>query len=316
MSGAQDGGTAATSSRDFTVVSQKLELDIDFATRTLKGSTDIIIAPQSKDLKRIRLNGRQCRITWLTVEGKAATLGQQDPYIAARPHPSYNVHQHHLLRAKIEPQLRNPPEEELNILLPKSLQIKELDPFSSTTPDALSRTGKPLGGGANLGEIPATATVSEQTTQFANLKINIRWEVTEARDGLQWVGFSEEDSRYPHVYSRNSGFPGTACSIFPCIDDPTMRCIWYITIKTPRTLGDAFRPRTHINGDTAIPDDHKHSINGDSASRGLKAALAAELLDDDYGFNERENAMEIAIVCSGTMEEAEVGDNKCNSIRI
>ena len=267
-------------SRDFTLVSQRLELEVDFATQSLRGITEIVISPQSKELRSIRLNGRQCRITFLTVEGKAATLKQQDPYTAARSHPSYTVHQHHLLRTKVEPQLKVPPEEEINIILPKSLQIKEVDPFSIAAQDALSRSR--VSGGNDLAETPLTGFPGEQAVQLANLHIVIKWEVIESRDGLQWIGFHPEDSRYPHAYTRISPFPGTACSIFPCVDDPTARCPWEISIKVPRTLGDAF------------------------PSKQLSADGGEEKLSDDIGFSDQERALEIAVVCSGNMEEAEV----------
>ncbi|KAK5200778.1 Transcription initiation factor TFIID subunit 2, partial [Cryomyces antarcticus] len=103
----------------FSVYSQKVELDVDFATRTVTGRTEITIQPHLKELKTIRLNCRQCIIKRLNVEGRGPSLTYNDPYASLKLHASSTVHQHHMLRRKIEPCLRDFPDEELTINLPK-----------------------------------------------------------------------------------------------------------------------------------------------------------------------------------------------------
>ena len=43
----------------FSVAHQKVDLEIDFASKSLNGKTEITIHPHQKDLKFIRLNFRQ-----------------------------------------------------------------------------------------------------------------------------------------------------------------------------------------------------------------------------------------------------------------
>lgn len=301
MSGFVDG--FSTSGRDFSVLSQKVEIEVDFATQSFKGRTEIWISPLSRELRTIRLNCRQCKVTFLTVADKAATLKHNDPYSRARPHPSYNIHQHHLLRSKLEPQLKLPPEEDLSIILPKSLQIKDLDPFSVAAQEFAAKVARTAGDVS--ADTSAAVFASETATQFAPLLIVMKFETKEVRDGLHFVGLQDGDTRYPHVYTRNSSFPGTACSIFPCVDDATSRCPWEICVKTPRTLGDAFRAKTPKHTEVVATAADKNLKN--AAPNGHPVGTTSnEAAGDVLGLSEREKALELQVICSGQMEEAEV----------
>jgi len=283
MSGLDNAAASLPPNRLFTVFSQRVELDVDFRTRSLLGRTEILVLPQSKELKTIRLNCRQASITSVTVEGKVANYTYDDPYEYLIPHDSHGVHQHYLLKQKLEPHLRNPPEEELIILLPRGVLIQALDPLAVGAHEAF-KLAQAAGETSATAETPATASF-DSGAGFTPLKISISFETTDIRDGLRFVGWDDGDGRYAHVYTQNSPYPGTACSLFPCVDDLTSRCLWEISIKCPRTLGDAFaKPHSSDTG-----DDTEAEPNPDLA--------------DDIELTDLEKTLELAVVSSGVMTD-------------
>ncbi|KAF2452655.1 hypothetical protein BDY21DRAFT_358347 [Lineolata rhizophorae] len=292
----------------FSVYSQKVELDINFATRSAFGRTELTILPHSRDLRHIRLNSRQCtRITRMSVEGKPINVLEfEDVYAKLNVFSKETtVHQHHLLRKRIQPQIEEQPEEELVIAIPKSVHIREFDPFSAAGQGILLDK---IGGAAlaaakqDGSDAPVSAletsgirTAGEQG-QWAPIKVLMEYYVEEFRDGLQFVGLAEDDLRYPHVYTRNSPFPGAACCLFPCVDNPNSRCLWEISIRCPRTLGDAMRP---LGKYTATKETA--GINGAKGSSGVNGVHPEE--DDGTGLSPEEKGLDMAVVCSGEMTD-------------
>ncbi|KAI9828920.1 MAG: hypothetical protein M1826_005843 [Phylliscum demangeonii] len=233
--------------RGFWVLHQKLEFEIDFATRSLRGKTEITIQPTRRELKTIRFSCRQCTFKRLNVNGRGPTLKYQEPYARFRMHPQATVHQHHQLRQKLAPQLKEPPEEELTINIPRSVTIQELDP--ATASDApnplLSRLGSIV---KNDAEDPvASATVGtprpadEAAVRYAPITVYIEFAVESFRDGLHFVGLEDGDQRYPHVYTRNSFPSGVSCCWFPHVHEVSSRHTWDISVRHLRTLRDVLR---------------------------------------------------------------------------
>ena len=64
----------------YSVAHQKVELEIDFASKSLKGKTEITIHPHYKDLRAIGLNFRQGEVKRLNVNGKTPAVKHADPY--------------------------------------------------------------------------------------------------------------------------------------------------------------------------------------------------------------------------------------------
>ncbi|KAI9880149.1 MAG: hypothetical protein M1830_005178 [Pleopsidium flavum] len=294
----------------FSVSHQKVELDIDFRRRSLKGKTEITINPHFKDLKTIRLNCRQCVFTRLNINGKGPTSKNDDPYKRCRLNTKAGVHQHHLLRQKLEPQLRQTPEEELVINLPKSVKIEELDPFSVEAQNLLL----PRVNGAAKQDSEDTSAIDltqssktavEQTARFTPFTIYAEYTLEKIRDGIHFVGWEGEDLRYPHAYSSNSLFPGSACCLFPCVDDIASRCTWEISIKCPRTLGDALKSR---RDDQA--GNNANGVNGITGSLGSTAINGwdegHEMVlgeNDCSGFSAENKALDLFVICSGDMTD-------------
>ncbi|KAI9769282.1 MAG: hypothetical protein M1835_006729 [Candelina submexicana] len=292
----------------FSVLHQKVELDIDFATRSLQGRTEITINPHFKELKTIRLNCRQCTLKRLNFNGRVGTSKYHDLYSNVKIHETAGVHQHHMLRQKLDPYLRDPPEEELLVNLPKSVRIEELDPFLAEAQSAL--LPKPSGGSKrNSGDVailaatPLSKPMEEQGARFTPVTLTVEYTIDTIRDGLHFVGWEEGDRRYLHAYSRNSLFPGAACCLFPCVDDLSSRCTWELSIKCPRTLGDAIKrtrsrkPVSQVNGvNGVLTNGLVNGVNGDHDE-------SMEKDDQLSGYSQEDQALDMAVICSGDLTD-------------
>jgi len=271
----------------FSVSHQKVELDIDLPNRSLRGRIEMTIRPHSKDLKSIRLNSRQCELTRLTVNGRPTSgASHEDPYKRKTLPWEAGAHQYHMLQQRIEGQLKNPPEEELIIILPRSLKIEELDPFSEEAQTTL--LSKSIG--SSKGDGSANVPELLQNNRFVPIQVNIEYVVQSIRDGMQFIGWEDEDLRYPHAYTTNSLSPGTACCLFPCTDDLTSRSTWEISIKCQKTIGDALRNQKFdslVNGVNVLSNNENSSHNSSGEKR------------KHGNFSEEDQALDLTVVCTG-----------------
>lgn len=260
----------------YTVEHQKVELEVDFATKSIKGKTDIIINPHYKDLKVIRLNFRQGELKRLTVNGKAPTVKYTDPYESLQ---LYGPHYHQRLSSKIESLLKTPSEPDLLITIPKNVRIDELDPFSVEAQNQMtlraSGVAEETDGSLNKG---AETAVSK----FTPLTVSAEFTIANIRDGLQFVGVEKGDTRYPHAYTTNSLGYGVGCPLFPCVDDPLSRCTWEMSIKTPCYLGDVFdrKSRESTDGRSKSGAANNRRISLDEESLEITVACTGDMTDE------------------------------------
>ncbi|KAI4139467.1 MAG: hypothetical protein L6R39_006275 [Caloplaca ligustica] len=293
MASVAEPQSAQPSNLGFSVSHQKVELDIDLLARWLKGRAEITINPHFKELKSVRLNCRQCNIRKVTANGRPCpNFVYEEPYSKASLGWEAGVHQHHMLRKKIEAQLKSPPEEELVVNLPKSVRIDDLDPFSiEATAVAGARSSVGLRDDG-FGELQSARTAVEPERRYTPVTLIIDFAINYIRDGMHFVGWEEEDLRYPHAYTKSFSAPGGACCLFPCVDDLSARCTWEISIKCPKTVGDAFRPSrpTSANGGGGLAD----GVNSDYP---FQSNMSAE-----------DQALELAVICTGDMTD-EVDDH-------
>ncbi|KAL9035950.1 MAG: hypothetical protein Q9214_006352, partial [Letrouitia sp. 1 TL-2023] len=277
----------------FSVSFQKIDLDIDLLSRSLKGKAEVTVNPHSRDLKIIRLNCRQCAIQRVTANGRVcSSFSYEDPYLRRKLSWKASAHQHHMLRRQVEGQLKTPPEEELLINLPKSVKIDEIDP---STAEAQSASIAKLSFGSKKDSVDDTPVESiqvrsavEPERRFTPIVLVVEYVIHNIQDGMQFVGWQEGELRYPHAYTRNSSFPGSACCLFPCLDDFTARCSWEISIKCPKTIGDALvserqtrLSRTHVDRDPVF--------------------TTTEI--DQSEFSDADKALDIAVICTGDMTD-------------
>jgi transcription initiation factor TFIID subunit 2 len=300
----------------FVVSNQKVELEIDFSTKSLTGLTEITILPQTRDLRTIKIDARQCIIppNGILVNGKAAEHSYEDPMSAVDipKHYMWGAEQYCMQKTRLDNAMANTRVAgALEITIPKSVRIEEVDPFSENA--ATPVTQRALGASAarnssiivdsGTGPLSTTPTMilktaAEQPAGFNPLTVTISFSIKHFRDGLHFVGLDEGDARFPHVYSRHSMDPGTASCIFPCIDDPAMRCKWDISIKCSRTLGDALRRRPVVRSHKGLIHHVKKGlVNGDVNGvngSGAPAEYEAPLSDE-------EKLLDMAVICSGEM---------------
>ena len=298
--------TSAAPEYGFVVSNQKVELEVDFSTQTVTGRTLITILPLQKDLHIIRIDARQCTIPahGVNVNGKAADYYYEDPMklLDIPAHYNWTADQHELQKKRLEPLVDEGAKSQvaLEIEIPQSVSIEEVNPFGDSAANAL--TERAIGASAarnpslainGVGDpVSATSamnpkTAAEQSARFQPLEVSIAFFVSGFRDGLNFVGLGGGDQRFPHVYTRHSVEPGTASCIFPCVDDPAMRCSWALHIKCSRTLGDALKRRPK-------PNHHAKKSQALVIWNDVNGQEGPELSDDD-------KLLEMAVVCSGEM---------------
>ncbi|KAL8936811.1 MAG: hypothetical protein Q9216_004741 [Gyalolechia sp. 2 TL-2023] len=294
MSNLIDLVSANPAGTGFSVVHQKVELDIDLVPRRLKGRTEITINPHYKDLRSVRLSCRQCDIRKITANSRACpNFAYEEPYSKAALRWEAGVYQHHMLKKKLEPQLKSPPEEELVINLPKSVKIDDLDPFSFEASAAVGPRSSVGFKDDGLGEVSSARTAVEPDRRYTPVTIAIDFATSHIRDGIHFVGWEDGDLRYPHAYTKSFPSPGSICCLFPCVDNLAARCTWELSIKCSKTLGDAFTlPQTNmVNGTNG-------HANGGS---GRPVSLSTESLQ--VRINEEDKALELAVICTGDLTD-------------
>ena len=288
-------------SPDFSVLRQKVDLDLDFATRSLKGSTEITLQPLVKDLKQIALHCRQCKPTSVQAGGITAKYEHEDPYKRLRMPSKANIHQHKMLKDRIYSSLQPNPEPEVIIAVPAKLKIQELqaDPAATipTVNSAPSLRRQDSETQVATAETPTAASAAQTGLQFAPIKLHIEFEVEDFQDGLHWIGCDDSDKRYPYVYTKSQPSPGNTSCIFPCVDDATSRCSWDISIRCPRTLGDAFRTRQSRKQEANSANGSKVAVM-DAASR-----TTAKAVEYSIDLGDEEAALDLVVVCIGEQLE-------------
>lgn len=304
MVGLVDVPSPPTPGAGFSIIHQKVELDIDLLRRSLTGKTELTISPHTKDLRVLRLNCRQCEIKFVSVNGKTASSAPYtDPYKNATLPWDAGVHQYHMLRRKLEGQLKDPPEEELIVNFPKNFKIEEIDFFSLEGNNVL--LAKIGSWKKQTDDTVVEASQSgragiEQTSRFTPITARIEWVIHKIRDGMHFVGWEEGDLRYPHAYSKNSLSPGAACCLFPCADDRTSRPTWEISIKCPRSIGDALKPSPSI--DCLVVNGNAANSNGRNGNHGRShGGLRAE--EDSFSFSDEDRALDLTVICTGEMSD-------------
>lgn len=257
----------------YSVAHQKVALEVDFATKSLRGRTEITIDPHYKELRVIRLSFRQGEVKRLTVNGKATMTKHADPYDSLQ---LYGPHYHPRLHSKIEAATKDPPEPDLLVAIPKGVRIEELDPFSV---EAQNQMGLRATGSADEADGLLSSRPAETAQpRFTAVTVSVDFTVDHIRDGLQFVGVESGDTRYPHAYTTVSPGYSVGCPLFPCVDDPLSRCTWEVSIKCPCTLGDMFGRKSRDPSKTAFP--RSQHISPDDETLEISAVCSGDMTDE------------------------------------
>ncbi|KAI0409900.1 hypothetical protein F4802DRAFT_542524 [Xylaria palmicola] len=280
-----------TPPRPYVIFKQHVEIEIDFREKRVHGRSHILVVPIDPDISEIYIDARQCAIDVnnVTVSNCPAQAFYEDPCDKITTPDAYqwSARQWPLRKRRMERLLHHrrkevpvtghdmaccqPLDGSLCVILPSADQVKKKNRDAPK---------------ADQQELLIHADGNVQ-----GYRISIPFELKNVNNGLHFVGVDEGDMRYPYVYTRHSVEPGTACSIFPCIDDPGCRNPWKISITTPRTLGDAFHP----------PHLTQQYLRSASTQNGIRKRKPGEeaLVRPDYGLTEEDKQLELTVVCSG-----------------
>lgn len=240
-------------SRQYQLINQKVELDIDFDQR-ITGTTNLTIFPEHPDIKAVVLNARQCRIHSITINGlKPASVDYADPCDTLTLHTNASVKQHHTLQEKLSGSLASPPEPELIILLPDELEITETPEFVVQTAAGI-KAAKLAGNAANDAEV-AESLADTAVSRYTPLSVAISFTSIHTRDALHFACGAPGSGRWPHVYTRGGFLPGRASGLFPCMDSLYYRCTWELSLTGPRTVGDALRQISRLSHSDELAGD-------------------------------------------------------------
>ncbi|KAF2674652.1 hypothetical protein BT63DRAFT_367208, partial [Microthyrium microscopicum] len=257
----------------FTVSHQDVELDIDFSSRTIYGKTAITIDPSDKDLRAVSLRCRQLKVKSVKVDKwPVHNFQYKDAHEALKFREGFTPRQHHWIQENYDHSTMG---NDLIIPLPSKMRVTP----ATTTLRVNNASFTPS---ADL----SSATTPASGSDFRAFVVYIEYEAHDMRDGLHWVGLNDQDPRYPHVYTYSNSLAWTTASyMFPCVDEGNSKHPWRLSITCPRTLGD-------INSPSLRGSNIPHT-NG--LTNGVSDAMQID-----------EKAMELAVICSGFMEENDV----------
>ena len=267
----------ASAEPQFSVVHQKVSLELDPLARRIVGQTEITISPFSADLKHVRLHCRQAQITLLKFSSRATAstpYAYVDPYSLLKLSYQSTADHNEYLRTRLEnhDSPLGPKIPELDVTVPKSVKISEL---GNTIVLDTSKKGD-----ATTDSSQANKNTADQGSRFTPLTIYITFVVKNVREGLHFVGWDPDDMRYPHVYTQNASV-GAMSGLFPCVDSASSKCTWEVSLKTPRTIGDAMRIH--------------------SAQKSSEYRLSAE--EKLQSLSEEDKGLDLLVTCSGDLTD-------------
>lgn len=281
---------------EYFVLKQEVNLDVNFRDRRIDGMTDIFVVTFSEKVEEIALDAANCEIDadnvtiaeMREVHGEAVESQKRkahaeycDPY-GRLAHPrgwNWRADHHDLRRIRARSLFHSRKAD----MPAKNREFEGCTPAYGSLKIHLRGRGEQdrprLILRKSITGLDAADRVHKQ------YKITVPFANTRPRDGLHFVGVDLLDNRFTHMYTRHSIQPGTASCIFPCIDDHGVRCDWRISIRHPRTLGDALEQAlvTRKDGPDQAPAD-----------------------DRDLGLAEEDKLREMTVVCSGFLMEETV----------
>lgn len=288
---------------EYFVIKQEVNLEVNFRDKRIDGTTDIIIAVFNDKIEEVALDAADCEVDVDNIcvselrevngeimEGqkRKTTATYNDPYLKLS-HPkgwNWRAEHHDLRRIRAR-----------SVFHSRKTDVPaENREFEGCTPVygslKVNLRGKAEPDRPRLIIRKSTLNVDGPDKTNKQYKITIPFTNTNPRDGFQFVGVDPLDNRFTHMYTRSSIHPGTASCLFPCVDDHGSRCDWRISIKYPRTLGDALQQALATQQNGAGSD--KMQLDGQERIHNLA---------------EEDKLREMSVVCSGFLMEEAVDPN-------
>lgn len=256
------------------MANQKVELDVGF-DGCIRGTTTITLLAQRLDVRSVILYARQCQVLNVTINGqKAEVLVYHDPCDTLSLHVNASVHQHHIVAEKLQPYVSADPDPELVISLPPEVNVERNPQFVEQAANGV-KSSKIAGNGQDEADA-AEGFADTAVSQFTPLEVKLDFVSIHTRDALHISTGPPGSGRWPHAYTRGGFSVGRAASLFPCLDHPTFRCTWEITLTGPRTVGDALR---QVYGEHSTDSMRKDEVQPYEA-REMKFVCLGDIQDD------------------------------------
>ncbi|KAH9134566.1 hypothetical protein LEN26_006772 [Aphanomyces euteiches] len=221
---------------DYEYLQQRLRLRVDLMDRHLEGVSELILAPKSADLKRIRVHCRQCQVSKVTVNGIEARFEHHDflSEIVQESYRDWNAFDLFYRGAIVASK-----EGTLVIDMPEGVDIADkkiaLSSSSSVNPTTDDEdTDEEKAPDAAVWDVD---TLPTSTTGYAPLCVRIEYTVTNPRGGVRFMLPNENNpTRTPHMYTYCGPFGGLcdgARTWMPCRDTLKDTCTFRIELVVP-----------------------------------------------------------------------------------
>ncbi|KAG7664263.1 taf2 [[Candida] subhashii] len=240
---------------------QRVNIDVDLSTNSIEGFTELMVIPTSNTLRTIKLDCREMEIKDVFINGiKNVNYVYKDMlYINDEDHfqqkynifdlysDTFNIHQHHYLRSKLDyifgsmnydnnlhDTINGGDSQELHIILPENMKFELTDISAIQTP-----TGSHPGT-MTPSHLRSKATVSDMYTP---IQLKIIYSLKNPNNGVNFITNNDIDRKSWHAYTRNSDYNVSTSSWVPCIDNLWDRNTWSLEVNIPRTVRDIGNPR-------------------------------------------------------------------------
>ncbi|KAI9163155.1 Transcription initiation factor TFIID subunit [Paramyrothecium foliicola] len=282
---------------EYFIIKQEVNLEVNFRDKRIDGTTDIFLVSFSDRVEEVLLDAAHCEIDTENItitemrevqgdviEGqkRAAVAEYADPYkkLSKPKNSNWRAEHHDLRRIRARSVFHS----RKNDVPAENREFEGCTPVYGSL--KVNLRGKGEAERPKLIIRKSTTNLDGADKTHKQFKLTIPFTNKNPRDGLHFVGVDHLDSRYTHMYTRHSIQPGTASCIFPCIDDHGSRCDWRISVKYPRTLGDALQQAlvTQQNGDQMQIDGQDRPLH----------------------LSEEDKLIEMSVVCSGFLMEETV----------
>ncbi|KAI8691795.1 hypothetical protein LRP88_09059 [Fusarium phalaenopsidis] len=285
---------------EYFVIKQEVNLEVNFRDKRIDGTTNIFIVTFNDKIEEVALDAADCEIDTeniyvsdvkeangdpYEVHRRKTTAVYQDPYKKLSHSTNWNLRaDHHDIRRR---RARSVFHSRKNDVPAENREFEGCTPVYGSL--RVSLRGRVEPDRPRLIIRKSTTGLDPAEKINRQFKITIPFTNSNPRDGMQFVGVDPLDNRFTHMYTRSSIHPGTASCIFPCVDDHGSRCDWKISIKYPRTLGDALQQALATQQNGASSD--KMQIDGQERIHNLA---------------EEDKLREMSVVCSGFLMEETV----------
>jgi len=246
--------------RGFTLVHQKVTLDVDLATGLLSGLTELTLTPTTLDLKVIYVHFRQGRVksVVLTAPHLEEAAGGLRPPLPAKTAYAHNdpvamialsdpkdVHAYPEAKRRAYSAFAESEEGELAVHVEDGMverQRREGQTEAERRAEARAeyeheaeRQGLMIMADASAGKKDDKVVI-----EYKPLVLRIEFEVAAGGEGLAMLGVGKgvEDWHAPHIYTSPTT-PDAARCWLPCVDNLWERCTWELDFIVPRRWVEA-----------------------------------------------------------------------------